>query len=196
MARTCTAPLLAGPPVSLMFSSISKHTSIGTRCSDGTKVRRPAGLPPRPALLPPHLALQPRHSARRRHRRSTRRRSSRCDGIRHTGRGESQVRSPRQPELSGWPVSVQAVRAASPTWRNAEEADADGRCEGKKLGHSSLLSPCVLRCTFEHYSLIKRSMAHEYHHAWIQHTSCTHPIAGCWERSRIVGRQRYPARRP
>jgi hypothetical protein len=116
MARTCTAPLLAGPPVSLMFSSISKHTSIGTRCSDGTKVRRPAGLPPRPALLPPHLALQPRHSARRRHRRSTRRRSSRCDGIRHTGRGESQVRSPRQPELSGWPVSVQAVRAASPTW--------------------------------------------------------------------------------
>jgi hypothetical protein len=32
--------------------------------------------------------------------------------------------------------------------------------------------------------------------AWIQHTSCTHPIAGCRERSRIVGRQRYPGRRP
>ena len=32
--------------------------------------------------------------------------------------------------------------------------------------------------------------------AWIQHTSCTHPIAGCRERSRIVGRQRYSGRRP
>ena len=28
--------------------------------------------------------------------------------------------------------------------------------------------------------------------AWIQHASCTHPIAGCRDRSRIVGRQRYP----
>jgi hypothetical protein len=45
---------------------------------------------------------------------------------------------------------------------NAEEVDADGRCEGKKLGHSFLLSPRVFRCTFEHYSLIKGSMAHEY----------------------------------
>ena len=32
--------------------------------------------------------------------------------------------------------------------------------------------------------------------AWIQHTSCTHPIAGCGDRSRIVGRQRYSGRRP
>ena len=31
--------------------------------------------------------------------------------------------------------------------------------------------------------------------AWIQHTSCTHRIAGCRDRSRIVGRQMYSARR-
>ena len=30
--------------------------------------------------------------------------------------------------------------------------------------------------------------------AWIQHTSCTYPIAGCQDRSRIVGRQRYSGR--
>jgi hypothetical protein len=30
--------------------------------------------------------------------------------------------------------------------------------------------------------------------AWMQHTSCTHPIAGCRDRSRSVGRQRYSGR--
>jgi hypothetical protein len=30
--------------------------------------------------------------------------------------------------------------------------------------------------------------------AWTQHISCTHPIAGCRDRSRIVGRQRYSGR--
>ena len=30
--------------------------------------------------------------------------------------------------------------------------------------------------------------------AWIAHTSCTHHIAGCRDRSRIVGRKRYPGR--
>ena len=87
------------PLATTFFSSISKHTSIDTRCSDDTK--RPAGLPPRLALPPPHLALPPRLALQR--RRSTRRRSSRCDGSRHTGRGESQVRNHQRPELSDWP---------------------------------------------------------------------------------------------
>src|SRR5262245_44743904 len=43
-----------------MSGSVSKHTSIDTRCSDGTKARRPAGLPPRLAPLPRRLGLLPR----------------------------------------------------------------------------------------------------------------------------------------
>jgi hypothetical protein len=50
------------PLTTTFFSSISKHTNIGTRCSGGMKVRRPAGLPLHLALLPPHLA---RRSTRR-----------------------------------------------------------------------------------------------------------------------------------
>src|SRR5215467_13054537 len=40
------------------LGSISKHSSIGTRCSDGTKAR-PAELPPHLALLLPRLGLPP-----------------------------------------------------------------------------------------------------------------------------------------
>jgi hypothetical protein len=64
------------PLTTTFFSSISKHTNIGTRCSGGMKVRRPAGLPLHLALLPPHLAL-PLRLARRSTRRLLRGKSRR-----------------------------------------------------------------------------------------------------------------------
>ena len=84
-----------------MFSSISKHTSIGTRCSDGTNA--PAGLPPR-------LAPQ-------------RRRSKRCDGNRHMGHGESQGHNHQQPELSDWSVPGRSGHGLG--GGNTEETDTD-----------------------------------------------------------------------
>lgn len=87
----------------LSLASVSKHTSIGTRCNDGTKARRLAGLPPRLAL-PLRLALQ--------RRRSTRRHSSRSDGNRLAGRGESQLHSHQRPELSDWAGPVRVTRGA------------------------------------------------------------------------------------
>jgi hypothetical protein len=68
-----------GPPSlcdEFMFSSVSKPTSIGTRCNDGTRaLPRSAG----------RLALPQR-------RRSTRRRSNHCDGSGHKAQDESQAR--------------------------------------------------------------------------------------------------------
>jgi|SoiMetStandDraft_2_1073263.scaffolds.fasta_scaffold09125_5 hypothetical protein len=97
-----------------MFSSISKHTSIGTRCSDGTNA--PAGLPPRLAPLPRRLGLPPRLAPQRR-------RSKRCDGNRHMGHGESQGHNHQQPELSDWSVPGRSGHGLG--GGNTEETDTD-----------------------------------------------------------------------
>src|SRR5262249_36942294 len=91
---------------SATFRSVSKPSSIGTGCKlDGTWVL------PRPVRQSPHLELLPRLAPLQRHR-STRLRSNRCDGIRHTGHGESQVHSHQQRELSGSSVPVRAALGA------------------------------------------------------------------------------------
>src|SRR5262249_40398453 len=86
----------------------SKHSSIGTRCSDGRLALR-AELPP--LALPPDLEL-PRRPVLPQRRRSTRLRSSRCDGSHHMGRGESQVHTHKKRKSLGWFVPVRAAREA------------------------------------------------------------------------------------